>query len=121
MEDATKTLGFAPDALWITVGTLVAVAAIVLLVMDIIIKGRELRKPKVSDEKTIQQKLANDNERLKDLETITARQDDELKLILRSQMAMIHHMVDGNNTTALKNAQKDIEDYLITGKIRRGD
>ena len=37
---------------------------------------------------------------------------------MRSQMAMIHHMVDGNNTIKLKEAQDDIEEYLISGKIR---
>lgn len=118
MEEATKALGFAPSALWITIGVLVSLATVALLVINLIIKIRELRKPKVSDEKSIQDKLHNDNERLNELEATTKRQDEELKLILRSQMAMIHHMVDGNNTMKLKEAQEDIEDYLISGKIK---
>ena len=119
MEEATKTLGFGPSALWITLGTLVALGIIAKLVMDLIIKTREIRKPKMSDEKSIQDKLASDNVRLEKLEGTTERQDEELKLILRSQMAMIHHMVDGNNTVKLREAQEDIEEYLISGKIRK--
>lgn len=115
---ATEILGFAPGALWVTLGVLVAVGIIVKLVFDLIIKARELRKPKVSNEKTITEKLRSDHERLSALETTTKKQDEELKLILRSQMAMIHHMVDGNNTTKLKEAQDDIEEYLISGKIK---
>lgn len=117
-EKATEILGFAPSALWVTLGVLVAVGIIVKLVFDLIIKARELRKPKVSDEKTIKEKLRSDHERLSALETTTKKQDEELKLILRSQMAMIHHMVDGNNTVKLREAQDDIEEYLISGKIK---
>lgn len=119
MEEATKALGFGPSALWITLGTLVALGIIAKLVMDLIIKSREIRKPKMSDEKSIQDKLASDNVRLEKLEGTTERQDEELKLILRSQMAMIHHMIDGNNTIKLREAQEDIEEYLISGKIKK--
>ena len=116
-QQATDLLGFAPSALWVTIGVLVALGIIAKLIMDLIIKARELRKPKVNDEKSIQQKLASDNTRIGELESITKKQDEELKLILRSQMAMIHHMVDGNNTAALKRSQQDIEEYLMTGRL----
>lgn len=116
-QTATDIIGFAPSALWVTLGVLVASGIIVKLVMDLIIKWRELRKPKVQDEKTIEEKLKADDKRLTALEDTTKKQDEELRLILRSQMAMIHHMVDGNNTAKLKEAQGDIEEYLISGKI----
>lgn len=115
---ATEIIGFAPSALWVTLGLLVAVGIIVKLVFDLIIKARELRRPKVNDEQTIRDQLQSDDERLTVLENTTKKQDQELKLILKSQMAMIHHMVDGNNTVKLKEAQDDIEEYLISGKIR---
>lgn len=120
MDKATEILGFTPSALWVTLGVLVAVGIIVKLAFDLIISLRELRKPKVNDEKTIQDKLKSDSERLTELENTTKKQDEELKLILRGMMAMCHHMVDGNNTEALKETQKDIEDYLITGKVKKG-
>ena len=118
MEAASKAIGFTPNAFWITMGTLISMGIIAKLVMDLVLKIRELRKPKVDDEKTIQEKLSSDHKRLSELEETTKRQDEELKLILRSQVAMIHHMIDGNNTTALKETQGDIEEYLITGKVR---
>ena len=115
---ASEILGFAPSALWITLGVFVAIGIIVKLVFDLIIKARELRRPKVTDEKNIQEKLQSDHKRLSALEDTTKRQDEELKLILRSQMDIIHHMVDGNGVEQLKDTQRDIEEYLITGKIK---
>ena len=118
MEKATEILGFTPSALWVTLGVLVAVGVIVKLAFDLIIKFKELRKPRVNDEQTIHDQLQSDDERLTVLENTTKKQDQELKLLLRSQMAIIHHMVDGNNTVKLKEAQDDIEEYLISGKIK---
>ena len=121
-EMANKIFGFTPSMLWSALAVIIAVGIIAKLVMDLIIKYRELRKPKVKDEKTIQDKLASDNQRLNKLEETAEKQDKELKLILRSQMAIIHHMVenmdDGEDSTGLKETQKDIETYLITGKIK---
>lgn len=118
-ERASDILGFAPEALWVTLGVLVAVGIIVKLVFDLIIKGRELRKPKVNDEKTIRDKLRSDHVRLCALESTTKKQDEELKLILRSNVAIIHHMIDGNNTDTLKSVQSDIEHYLIYGNAEK--
>ena len=119
MEEAAKVIGFAPSELWTTIGVLIGLAIIAKLGIDLVLKIRELRKPKVSEDKTMQENLRSDRERLQSLEDTTKRQDEELKLILQGQMAMIHHMVDGNNTEALKRTQKDIEDYLITGKTNQ--
>lgn len=117
-ETASQIIGFVPDALWVTIGVLIAVGIIVKLGMDLVIKARELRKPKVKDEKSVQDKLEQDHKRLTALEETTARQDEELKLILRSQMAIIHHMEDGNGINKLKETREDIEEYLISGKIK---
>ena len=118
-ETATSIIGFAPSALWVTIGVLIAVGIIVKLIMDLIIKYRELRRPKVSDERIIQESLQSDHDRLTQLENITQKQDEELKMILRSQLAMIHHMIDGNGVDKLKETQSDMEYYLITGKIKK--
>ena len=113
MDDATKVIGFGPEALWITVGVLLALCAAALLVMNLIKTWRELRKPKVAEN----ERIRSDSERINDLEDITSKQEKELLLILRSQVAMLHHMVDGNNTAALKQSQKDIETVLLTGRV----
>lgn len=117
MADASKTIGFGPESLWITVGVLLALCAAALLVLNLIKTWKELRKPKVSQEKTVEERLRSDNDRLNELEDTARKQEKELTLILRSQMAMLHHMVDGNNTAALKRSQQDIEEYLMTGRL----
>ena len=121
MDEASKVIGLTPSVLWITLAGIIGTGIIVKLAFDLIIKWRELRTPKVMDEKTVQDKLKSDHERLSRLEDTTKRQDEELKLILRSQMAMIHHMIDGNGTNKLKEMQSDIEDYLITGKMKHSN
>lgn len=118
MEEASKVIGFGPESLWITVGVLLALCAAALLVLNLIKTWRELRKPKVAQGKSVEERLNSDNERLNDLEDVTKKQQTELLLLLRSQVEILHHMVDGNNTVALKQSQKDIENYLMTGRIR---
>lgn len=117
-EAANKTIGFGPDALWITVGTLIALLIIAVLIMNAIKLFKELRKPNTESEKSVQEKLRSDHERLTQLETSTRKQEEELQLLLRSNLVMIHHMVDGNGVDGLKNMQKQIEDYLVFGKAK---
>lgn len=122
MENASTIIGFTPSMLWVFLGVAIGLGIIGKLILDLILAYREYKTPKQAGEKTVQEKLKSDHERLTKLEETTEKQDGELKLILRSQMAMIHHMIDGNNTAKLKETQQDIEDFLITGKIRtRGD
>ena len=122
MENASTIIGFTPSMLWVFLGTAIGLGIIGKLVLDLILAYREYKNPKQAGEKSVQEKLKNDHERLTKLEETTEKQDGELKLILRSQMAMIHHMIDGNNTAKLKETQQDIEDFLITGKIKtKGD
>ena len=109
--------GFTPSMLWTFLIVLIGLATIALLGLNLVSKIKELRKPIVQSEKTTDEKLANDNRRISELEKITDRQEKELKLILRSQMAMLHHMVDGNNTDNLKKTQSQIEDFLTYGTI----
>ena len=120
MQDAaSQVLGFTPSMLWSFMAVLIGLGIIAKLIMDLIIKYRELRKPKLTGEKENEENLKSDHERLNRLEDLTAKQDEELTLILRGQMDMIHHLVDGNNTQALKDTQKDIEEFLLTGKVRK--
>jgi len=113
MEQATQAIGFGPEALWVTVGVLIALAAVALMVLNLIKVWREVRKPKVEE----QARQRSDSDRINDLEDITAKQEKEMTLLLRAQVAMLHHMVDGNNTEALKENQRAIEEYFLTGKI----
>lgn len=118
MENATSQLGFDPGAVWITLGTLAAIAMTALLVLQLIKIIRELRNPHLLNEKTVREKLQNDHERLTKLEQSTERQEKELKLLLRSQLVMVHHSIDGNSVDNLREMLKQIEEYLIFGSTR---
>ena len=117
VEEASKAIGFGQDALWVTIGVLISIGVIALLVMNLIKTYRELRKPKVAEGKSIEDRLQSDYSRLNELEDMQKKQEKESTLVLRAMVAMLHHMVDGNNTTALKDCQKSIEEYLLTGRV----
>lgn len=108
--------GINPSMLWVTIVTVMALIIAAVSILTLIKLVKELRGPKVEEQKTIEQKLARDNERLETLEENAAKQDTELKLLLRSQMAMLHHMIDGNGVENLQRVQAEINEYLIYGK-----
>jgi len=118
MANAVSKLGFDIQALWITLGTMAAVGTMALLVMQLIKIYREIRSPRMSGEKAIREKLQSDHERLSKLEQATDRQETELRLLLRSQIVMLHHSIDGNSINNLKAMLKQIEEYLVFGEIR---
>ena len=109
METAIKTLNFGPEALWITLGTLVAIAALTLLGLQLAKHIRDLRQPGLTDELKLHEQLRSDHDRLSTLERATTRQEEELKLILRAQIVIMHHIVDGNGVENLKTMQRQIE------------
>ena len=113
MENAGTLIGFTPSMLWVFLGTAIGLGIIGKLVLDLILAYREYRNPMQAGEKSVQEKLRNDHERLTKLEETTEKQDGELKLILRSQMAMIHHMIDGNNTNKLKESLKSTNPQYV--------
>ena len=52
------------------------------------------------------EKLDNDNRRLKELE-------DSNKVIMRSMLALMSHAIDGNHTDELRKARDDMQEYLL--------
>lgn len=54
-------------------------------------------------------KLESDNKRLDQLEKAT-------NLLLKSQMALLDHALDGNNTERMTDAKDEIQQYLIDRK-----
>ena len=115
METAIKTLNFGPEALWITLGTLVAIAALALLGLQLAKHIRDLRQPGRMDDLQLHEQLRADHDWLAALERATTRQEEELKLILRAQIVIMHHIVDGNGVENLKAMQRQIEEFLVYG------
>ena len=116
MENAVKTIGFGPEALWITLGTLTAIAALVLLGLQIATRIREIREPGIKGNREMEKQMREEHGRLCTLEQSTSRQEEELKMILRAQIVMMHHIVDGNGVENLKAMQRQIEEYLVYGR-----
>ncbi|MBO7710672.1 MAG: hypothetical protein J6S83_09400 [Lachnospiraceae bacterium] len=88
-----------PEYLWITLVTIIALGAVLLLVLNIISKWKELKKPKMNEEELIKS---------------VKKHDVELQLLLKAQMLMLKHMVDGNSVDKLKEMQDEINRYLLT-------
>ena len=74
METALKTLNFGPEALWITLGTLVAMAALALLALQLVSHIRALRQPGLASDQHLHEQLRSDHDRLSALERATTRQ-----------------------------------------------
>lgn len=118
MQEQVLTIeGITPNMLWVFLFVAVGLGAVLLLVLNIWSKIREIRKPKNMNRKTIDDKLANDNQRIEKLEKDSRKTQDEMKLLLTGEMAMLHHMIDGNHTESLKESQSQIEYFLAYGKL----
>lgn len=88
---------------------LAALLGFIVLVWNVIKAIREWRKP--SDDlqswrRDVDAKLNSDNNRLTDVET-------GISVILRSNLAMLSHEINGNSSDKLLQSQKEITDYLI--------
>ena len=116
MENVVKTIGFGPEALWITLGTLTGLAALLLLGLQIAARIREIREPGITGNREMEKQMREEHGRLCTLEQSTSRQEEELKMILRAQIVMMHHIVDGNGVENLKSMQRQIEEYLVYGR-----
>lgn len=86
-----------------------ALAAFVLLILNIAEKIKASRKPKTDLEhwqSETDAKLKNDKDRLDVLE-------DGNKVICRGILALLSHEINGNSTDKLKASQSEITNYLI--------
>ena len=79
MENAVKTIGFGPEALWITLGTLTGLAALLLLGLQIAARIREIREPGITGNREMEKQMREEHGRLCTLEQSTSRQEEELK------------------------------------------
>lgn len=86
-----------------------AICAAVLLIGNVIKMIKDLKKP--NDD---QAKMVFDHERrICKIEEISKERDRIQAISLRSQMAILNHLITGDGTQALTESQKEIQDYLI--------
>ena len=98
-----------PDMLMTFLIVGAALIGFVLVCWNLIDHVRAARKPRdelAQWQRETDNKLKNDNERLKAVE-------DGNKVICRGILALLSHEINGNSTEKLKNSQAEITNYLI--------
>ena len=72
-----------------------------------IIKG--IKQPSTN----IMKMLDSDNKRIKRLEEQQAYSNNAIKLLLRSELAILGHLSTKNNTGEMAKAKKDLQEFLL--------
>lgn len=110
MRDGMNVIGI--DDLTITVGVLIALAALIVSLWNAIKAIREMTKPAkelVVRVEALEQYAANDRKRLDE-------QEEAQKLLLRAMLALVEYEVSGHNVVdkeILSSLKTDISNYLI--------
>jgi hypothetical protein len=87
----------------------VAVLAFIVLMGNVIKTIKDWRKPGMSEQewrRDVDDKLGNDNKRIKSLE-------DGNRVICKALMALLSHEINGNSNDKLQKALSDLNNYLI--------
>lgn len=105
MELANITLSELKD----TALVILAFAGIIVLIGNVIKTIKEWRKPQTdlkSWQKSVDDRLKSDHERLKSME-------DGNKVVCRGILALLSHEINGNSIDKLKASQSEMTNYLI--------
>lgn len=87
----------------------VAILAFIVLLGNVVKTLKEWRKPGMSEadwRRDVDDKLGNDNRRIKSLE-------DGNRVVCKALMALLSHEINGNSNDKLQKALSDLNDYLI--------
>ena len=57
--------------------------------------------------------ITNHEQRLQKLEQGKTEQDEFIHILCKSQLALLKHSINGNSVDALKEAEKELEKFLI--------
>lgn len=88
---------------------LLALGGLIVLIGNVVKTIKEWRKPHGDLEswrQDVDNKLRNDNERLKSME-------DGNKVVCRGILALLSHEINGNSIDKLKSSQTELTNYLI--------
>lgn len=88
---------------------LLALGGLIVLIGNVVKTFKEWRKPQGDLEswrRDVDNKLKNDNERLKSME-------EGNKVVCRGILALLSHEINGNSIDKLKSSQTEMTNYLI--------
>lgn len=77
---------------------------------------RWFKKPDMNRDEKIKghdEKLDNDNRRIKDLEKSQKDTEEAINILMQSMLALMSNSIDGNHVEDLKIARDDLQKYLI--------
>lgn len=77
---------------------------------------RWFKKPDMNRDEKIKghdEKLDNDNRRIKDLEKSQKDTEEAINILMQSMLALMSNSIDGNHVEELKIARDDLQKYLI--------
>ena len=100
---------------------LLAVAGLITAVggaIAVIKKGLSQTKANKNSEviEGLKEKLENHEDRITKLEDKTDTQDEFIKVICNSMLALLSHNINGNSKDKLEEAQKEIQEFLVKNK-----
>ena len=84
--------------------------AVVGAALSYIYRGFKFAK-KPSDD--VNEKLARDYEKINELEGQQRYNSKAIKLLMRSEMAILGHLQSGNSTGEMEKVEKDIKEFLL--------
>ena len=96
-----------------TILTIVAVAAAVVVILDLIIKMREVKKPMDESKRTVDEKLDNDNRRINDLERKMEKFSEGQDMTLKVLYSLLQHEVTGDHVNDMERTLSELSTYLI--------
>lgn len=77
---------------------------------------RWFKKPDMNRDEKIKghdEKLDNDNRRIKELEKSQKDTEEAINILMQSMLALMSNSIDGNHVEELKIARDDLQKYLI--------
>jgi len=91
---------------------LIAAAAGIAAIAKVIeiIAGRI--SPKRQRERSVDEKLQNDNDRIESLEKFAKAQEKTNAVLFRALLAQINHELDGNHVDGLRDSRDEIQRFL---------
>lgn len=113
MQNITPIEGITPQSLWIAIGVLVGLATVALLFLNLIKAARDVKAPKEREGRTLEDKLDNDNRRIKTLQEEVASIVKTDNLLLKCQMVIIQHMITGDHVNDLQKTYEEIQTFLL--------
>lgn len=94
----------------VVIGAFVALIIAVLSLVSMIRKEKELHDSPINN---LREQVKDHGKRISALESAENTNVTENKLMMRMQLALIRHAIDGNNIEGLRDMREEVQNYLV--------